>query len=246
MAEERVTPQEFISGKLRGNITDPNATARASAGLSVNWIYPDRPLIKNLSANENNFPRISVTRLDIGSQGDIGIGGTETYDDVNLLINVWTIREKAQTVVSTSDESKTFLIGTDIYNLNNLPVSSISSVTGTLSSAAHTFVKGTDYQLVDDDGDGRFDSIDWSLGGDDPDNNTAILVTYVRSLSGYALAEYLAQSAHIYLRDNWRTDIAPTLFDYVRTREPAFIEEMDGRIERVEIQVKFDGINIGD
>lgn len=243
MADEAVTPQEFISGKLRGNITDPNATARAAANLSTNWIYPDKPRLLALSGNENNFPRISVTKMGLSTIQEIGMGGSETEDGVDLLINVYTIKDKLLTVKETTEEEHTFATGTDTYALTNTPLTSITAVTGIVSGDPHTFTT-SDYQITDDDSDGRFDSIIW-LGVVLPDDATAFKVTYRRQLSGQALVEYLAQKVHEYLRDNWRTAIVPTLYDYFKIRT-SLLEELDGRIQRNELQVKFKGINIGD
>lgn len=244
MADEKVTPQEFLSGKLRGNITDPNATARVAANLSTNWIYPDKPRLLVLSKNENNFPRISVTRMDTGTLQEIGMGGSETEDMAIFLVNVYAIKDrKPHSVKTTSAEEHTYVTGTDTYALTNTPVTSITEVTGFLSSVAHTFTT-TDYQIKDNDSDGRFDSIKWS-GGDTPDADSIFKVSYRRQLTGQALGEYLIQDVHIYFRDNWRSAIAPTLYDYMKGRT-TFHEELDGRIQRVELQVKFKGINIGD
>ena len=246
MSESRISAQEFISGKLRGTLTDYNATARAAAGLSTNWIYPDKPRILNISGNKHNFPRVSVTTLPKISKGDLGAGGTETEDVVNLLINVYTIKDEPITVRTTSTESHTFEGGTDEYTLNSLPASLILTVTGTLDSSPKTFVSGTDYTLTDSDNDGRYDTIDWSAGGNNPDNGTAFLVTYTRVLSGATLAEYIAQDINIYLRDNWRTDLVPTLFDYIQIKDAGSLSSMDDRIQRSEMQVQFTGVNIGD
>lgn len=246
MSESRISPQEFISGKLRGVLTDYNSAARAAAGLSINWIYPDKPRIMNISKNNHNFPRISITALPKISKGDLGAGGTETEDVTNLLINIYTIKDEPITVRTTSDESHTFEDGTDEYILNSLPASLILTITGTLSSSLNTFILGTDYTLKDSDGDGRYDAIDWSVGGSNPDNGTAFLVTYTRVLSGATLAEYIAQDIHIYLRDNWRTSLVPTLFDYIQIKDAGSLSSMDDRIQRSEMQVQFTGINIGD
>ena len=246
MTDSRVSPQEFITGLLRANITDPNATARAAAGLSTNWIYPDRPLLAAMVDNENNFPRISVTRMDTSSMGDIGVGGTETEDSVTLLINIYAIKNKLCTVKTVTNESHTFASGTDKYLLDDTPATGISEVTGTLSGVPHTFVITTDYLLIDNDSDGRYDSIDWSPAGDNPDDATAFLVDYVRKLEGDTLVDYLADSVHIYLRDNWRTAIVPTLFDYINVRKSAVMDEIGGRVKRVELQIKLKGVNISD
>lgn len=247
MTDSRVSPQEFITGLLRANITDPNATARAAAGLSSNWIYPDRPLLEAIVNNENNFPRISVTRMDTSSMGDIGMGGTETEDSVTLFVNAYTIKTKPLITVNTvTNESHTFASGTDKYALDETPATGITEVTGTLSSAAHTFVETTDYLLIDNDSDGRFDSIDWSPGGDDPDDTTDFYVDYVRKLEGDTLSEYLVGSVNIFLRDYWRTYTVPTLFDYLNVRTSQALDEIGGRIKRCELQIKFTGININD
>ncbi|MCK5223161.1 DUF4815 domain-containing protein [Candidatus Calescamantes bacterium] len=247
MTDSRVSPQEFITGLLRANITDPNATARVAAGLSTNWIYPDRPLLAAMVDNENNFPRISVTRMDTSSLGDIGMGGTETEDSVTLLVNAYTIKTKPLIAVNTvTNESHTFASGTDDYSLDETPVTNITEVTGTLSSAAHTFVETTDYLLIDNDSDGRYDTIDWSPGGDDPDDTTDFYVDYVRKLEGDTLAEYLVGSVNVYLRDNWRSDTVPTLFDYQNIRISPILDEIGGRIKRCEMQIKLTGINISD
>ena len=247
MTDSRVSPQEFITGLLRANITDPNATARAAAGLSSNWIYPDRPLLSAMVDNENNFPRLSVTRMDTSSMGDIGMGGTETEDSVTLLVNAYTIKTKPLIAVNTvTNESHTFASGTDDYALDETPVTGITEVTGTLSSGAHTFVETTDYQLIDNDSDGRYDTIDWSPGGDDPDDTTDFYVDYVRKLEGDTLAEYIVGDVNIFLRDYWRTYTVPTLFDYQNVRISPILDEIGGRIKRCEIQIKFTGINISD
>lgn len=247
MTDSRVSPQEFITGLLRANITDPNATARAAAGLSSNWIYPDRPLLAAIVNKEDNFPRISVTRMDTSSNGDIGMGSTETEDSVTLLINVYTIKTKPLITVNTvTNESHAFASGTDEYALSETPATSITEVTGTLSSGAHTFVETTDYLLIDNDSDGRFDSIDWGQGGDTPDDTTDFYVDYVRKLEGDTLAEYLVSSVNIFLRDNWRTHTVPTLFDYQNVRISQVMDEIGGRIKRCEIQIKLIGININD
>lgn len=60
------------------------------------------------------------------------------------------------------------------YEVN---VGSIYRVTGTLNGTdGHTFVEGTDYNELDDSGDGYPDAIDWSLAGDTPDDGTDFVI----------------------------------------------------------------------
>jgi len=67
----------------------------------------------------------------------------------------------------------------DVYFLRKAPASAINEVSGTVSGVAgYTFSDGTDFDLIDDDGDGEEDSIDWSVGGDTPDDDTFFYVDY--------------------------------------------------------------------
>lgn len=87
------------------------------------------------------------------------------------------------------------------YVLDKAPFTRVDEVTGTLDgSTGHTFVEGTDYRVIDSDtfnhlkwnednwNDGDWagtattpglDTIDWSIGGDNPDDNTDFYVDYV-------------------------------------------------------------------
>lgn len=242
MADEAVTAQQFISGLLRAEITDVNSTARVAAGHSPNWIYPDKPKIFALINDNDNFPRVGVTMMSLGSERDLGMGGTETEDTVSLLINIYTLRDKPLTVKTTTSESHTYNTGTSVYTLTSTPASVITYVTGTVNAEGYTFAS-TDYQIIDNDSDGRFDSIQWI--GTTPDNGTSFLVSYTRNLVGELLGEYLALKIHQYLRDNWRIDFADTLYDYLKVGVRS-MDMLDGRVIRTELQVRFKGINIGD
>lgn len=242
MADEAVTPQQFITGKLRANITDVNATARVAAGHSTSWIYPDKPKLFALISDNDNFPRISVTRMSLGMEKELGMGGTETEDFVHLLINIYTIKDRPLTVKTTTDEEHTYDTGTSVYALTNTPASVISSVSGTVSGEDYDFA-ATDFQIIDNDSDGRFDSLQWLVTT--PDDTTTFSITYTRTLPGELLGEYLALKIHQYLRDNWRTDLIPTLYNYFKVGIKD-MDQLDGRIIRIELQVKFNGVNIGD
>lgn len=89
--------------------------------------------------------------------------------------------------ITILDEEHTFNTGTDVYILNKTlqtddsDSDGIVEVTGTLSSSNHTFVEDTDYQEWNSgagDTSEPHDAIDWSLGGDDPDDTTSFFVDY--------------------------------------------------------------------
>lgn len=78
----------------------------------------------------------------------------------------------------------------NVYNLFHgglMDADGIVEVTGTLNGSEHTFVEDTDYQELDDDGDGSVDSIDWSLSGDTPDVTTGLTdtITYESGTAQY-------------------------------------------------------------
>jgi hypothetical protein len=66
-----------------------------------------------------------------------------------------------------------------VYGIDKAPVDRVETVTGTVRGSPYVFDKGVDYQVVDDDGDGEPDAIDWDVGGEQPDDNTEFEVTYV-------------------------------------------------------------------
>jgi hypothetical protein len=182
-----------------------------------------------LEAKIENFPRVGVTEMPISSAGDIGIGGSETEDTINLLINIYTIKEKLVKVETTTGESVVHAGGTVDYTLANVPLTSVDSVSPSVTSIA----------LKDVSGDGRYNGITLNASA-----NT-YSVDYSRELEGAALATFIAQDIHEYLRDNWRDDIDPTLYDYILVNNKS-LSSMNDRVQRRELQVKFSGINIGD
>jgi len=63
----------------------------------------------------------------------------------------------------------------DVYTLSKEWDTGVTEVIGTLNGTEeHVIVKGTDYQEVTPD------QIDWSIGGDNPDDGTQFFVTYDR------------------------------------------------------------------
>lgn len=106
----RRTPQQRISDLLRNALTDPNSVRKA---LGTEWIYPDKPRLTNLSKSKDNFPRLSVIEIDLGTDGDIGMGGTETEDTVILSITAWCYADSAHSIIVGDNDAK-------IYSGNNL------------------------------------------------------------------------------------------------------------------------------
>lgn len=162
---------QILSDLLREEITDPNTVRGA---LGTQWIYPDIPRIMDLSEDKNNFPRVSIVEIGISSNGDLGMGSTETEDVVTLSVDVWAYQDMAWPVTVT--------------------------------------------------------------GGRD-----------VKTLSGNNLCEAILRNIHIYLRDNWRTVLIPyQLYDYIKTGEMPYEDELEGTIKRYGMSIKIEGVNIND
>ncbi len=243
MALENVSLASYITGLLRQNMTDYNSVNRTST--FGNWIFPDKPKIVKLLSNKNNFPRVSVESVTFTTNSEMGMACTEHLEDLNLKITVWSVRDLICDIKSTVAEAHTYATGTNEYELTNLPTSIISLITGTVSGVAHTFVKGTDYQLIDDDSDGHFDSVEW-LGADLPDDGTDFAVSYQRKASTDELCRFIAYEINKYLRDNWRDWPESIVWSYRKTGSvPVDFDETIG-VFKFELTCSFQGINIGD
>ena len=243
MTLNNISLASYIVGKLRNNINDPNSINRSSQ--FGQWIYADRPKIVKLLNNSGNFPRVSVESMTFATDSDIGMMCTEQVENMNLKITIWSVRDLICDITSTTAEVHTYTTGTDEYELTDLPTSNISLITGMLSSTPYTFTKGTDYQLVDDDLDGQFDSVGW-LGVNLPDNGTDFSVSYQRRASTDELCRFIGYEINKYLRDNWRLWSERIVWSYRKTgATPIDFDENIG-VFKFELTCSFQGINIGD
>lgn len=231
-------------GQLRkaivsGDLIDYNSVGRNGD----NFIFPDKPMIQVLMKNKNNFPRISIETLNQPTIDDIGLGCSDQIQGVSLKIVVWSVRDLICTINTETDESHTYATGTSEYELDKLPYSDITSITGTKDAGAYTFIKNTDYQVYDSDSDGFRDSVKWI--SDTPDNTTNFLVTYRRNSTGQELCRIIAQNINTYLR-TWRDWSEKLFWSYKLTNStPIDFDENIG-VSRYEISISFEGINIGD
>ena len=241
MTLNNISFAQFIVGKLRQNLIDYNTNRSSQFGQ---WIYGDTPKITTLMKNSLNFPRISVETLNQPTIEDIGMGCTEQLQQISLKIVVWSVRDLICPINIISDESHTYNTGTDIYGFDSLPYSDITGITGTFGGIPYTFIKNTDYQIYDNDGDGMRDSVNWIA--DTPDDGTDFLVSYRRYATGYELCRFIAQNINIYIRDNWRNWDERKFWNYKLVSSiPIDFDDQIG-VTRHEITIHFDGINIGD
>lgn len=243
MTLTNISLASYIVDKLRNNIDDPNSANRSSQ--FGQWVYADKPKIVKLLNNSGNFPRVSVESMSFATESEVGMTCSDHVENVNLKITVWTVRDLICDIVSTDTEAHAYTTGTDEYELTNLPTSNISLVTGMLSSTPHTFTKDTDYQLIDNDLDGHFDSVQW-LGVDLPDNGTDIAVSYQRKASADELCRFIAHEINEYLRDNWRDWTERVVWSYNKTGATPVEFDNEIGVHKFELTCSFQGINIGD
>jgi hypothetical protein len=231
---------QYIVGKLRQNIQDYNDINRNGN----EWIYPDHPQIQLLMKNKNNFPRISVETLNQPTTEDIGMGSSDQVQTASLKIIAWSIRDLVCTINTEIDESHTYNTSTNIYELNSLPFSDITFITGIKGSLPYTFIKNIDYQIKDNDGDGFRDSVEWIA--DTPDNSTNFLINYKRNATGLELCRIISQNINTYLRNNWREWEDRKFWGYkLINSTPIDFDENIG-VSRYEMTIQMEGINIGD
>ncbi len=243
MTLENVSLSQYVSGQLRkaavsGDLEDYNASGRTSS--YGNWIYPDAPLIVKLLKNKDNFPRISIESLSNSSVEEMGMQDPNQIETASLKIGIWSVRDLICVVKSTVDETIIYDELVTIYDLANLPVSEITNVNDSVT----TFIKDTDYNLIDNDGDGFYDAIEW-LGEDVPIDGADFYVDYKRSASGSELVRLIAQDVNAYLR-TWRDWSEKIVWSYKKlSGAPIPFDEQFG-IFRYEMTIQFSGINIGE
>lgn len=104
-----------------------------------------------------------------------------------------------------------------VYTLDKAPIDRVENVVGTVDGFEYTFVEGTDYEVIDDDGNGELDSIDFSVGGENPDDNTTFRVTYV------------AESVISRYTDAHDDDLETTITDLEQVIESHQVDNATGR-----------------
>lgn len=251
MTIRSISTAQYISGKLRygvhnGDLTDYNSANRTNT--FSNWIYPDRPRITDLLNNKHNFPRISVESMDKSTIKWIGMGSTDHHQLVQLVINIWCPPNLTCEVLNTSSEDHVYATGTTEYEIDNIPASIIgATIDGTKDAVAFSFTRGIDYNLVDSDYDGLYDSVKW-LGVNLPDDATTFTCAYNRKATGAEICRIIASDVNKYIRENWLTWLASDheLKNYkLLSSRPIKLDDAQN-INRYEMYMTFTGLNIGE
>ena len=239
-----ISPSQYLVGKIRlgyasGDLVDYNSAQR----VGTNFAFSDFPRILDLLKSKNNFPRISVEIMDASTIKRMGLQCTDHHDLVQLAINIWAPENLICEISNTPTENHTYITGTTVYELDNIPVSIIgATIDGTKDGGVYSFTRGTDYELIDVDYDGFYDSVSWI--GDVPDDGTTFTCAYNRKAGGAELVRIIAADVNEYIRKNWLSWFAldnKLTYYKVLSNKPIEIEE---NINRYELFVTFKGINL--
>lgn len=87
------------------------------------------------------------------------------------------VRDEAFNWDESATDSFEFDVNEDTYQLSVVPFAGTTSIT---DASGDTYTEDTDYQLIDETGNGYVQSIDWSLSGATPDAGENFTVTYTQ------------------------------------------------------------------
>lgn len=245
MTLENISLAQYIAAQLRkavhaGDLTDYNSANRSSE--FNDFIYPSAPAIAEIMKNKNNFPRIAIESLPSNTFDEMGMTDPAHVDTGSVKINVWSVRGLVCDVKTTAAETIAYADGTSSYDLANIPTSVINGVTDDVPT---TYIKGTDYQLIDYDHDGFYDRVEWISGGNTPANGADFYVAYARKATEAELVRIIAQDIHAYLR-TWRDWSENAVWGYNVLSNMPIPYETYGGVSRHEMVVQFNGVNIGE
>lgn len=80
--------------------------------------------------------------------------------------------------IVVDEEEHHYVENDEFYTPRKAPFYEVREITGTVNGSSFTFEQGIDFETTDTDGDGALDTIDWSVGGENPDPDTIFYVTY--------------------------------------------------------------------
>jgi len=78
-----------------------------------------------------------------------------------------------------STETFTYSNTQDLYEMEEIPFDNSTSIE---DASGDPYVEGTDYEIIDDSGNGFAQTIDWTVGGGTPDNSEDFTITYEKKV----------------------------------------------------------------
>jgi len=99
------------------------------------------------------------------------VGQTDPSDEYSINL----VRDEVFEWNESVSDTLEFDNNIDVYQLSSVPFDGTTSIS---DGSGDTYAEGADYDLVDDTGNGYNQSIDWSIGGGQPDDNESFTVNY--------------------------------------------------------------------
>lgn len=150
-------------------------------GAILNRTYEPRGIVFNVYVvyERTDGDRTRERLLFRGQPSDnaVSVSATVTLYDDDALYN------DSQEPVVVTDESHTYDATSETTALDEAPVVPYT-VHGVVDDSGDTYARGTDYAVIDNDGDGKLDTLDWSVGGASPDDGETFTVDYTPAVSG--------------------------------------------------------------
>lgn len=130
--------------------------------------------IQNVEGTLNGSPNTFVEDTDY-QEWNTTAGDTSTpHNAID-----WSLSGDEPDILTGEVATETFESGKEKYIIDDAMITDgITSVEGILNGSTHTFTEGTDFEETDVRVDGVINGIDWSIGGDSPDDATDFTVTY--------------------------------------------------------------------
>lgn len=125
---------------------------------------------------------------------DVSVIGTTAVSD-EYTIDL--VRDETLTYEEGLTEQFTFDDTQDLYEMTDIPFDTSTSIQ---DASTDNYVEGTDYDIVDDSGNGFAQTIDWSVGGGQPDNGETFTITYDKQV--YFTDQEIRETPEGVIRDN--------------------------------------------
>lgn len=107
---------------------------------------------------------------------DVTVPDVTPVDDIH---DLELVRDERFTWNEQVTESEDYEVTQDVYQLGAVPFESSVSIS---DASGDTYTNGTDYEVIDETGNGFKQSIDWAVGGSTPDDNEVFTVEYTQKV----------------------------------------------------------------
>lgn len=122
--------------------------------------------VLNIEPNIENVLSLNIRVVSVSNDRETYVSGTSIYE------------MPVEPLGRIESEDRYYTSGTSVYGLSVAPVAAGSVSIDAVINGDRQSVSNTEFDLVDANGDGMLDSIDWSAGTVLPDDGTTFAVSY--------------------------------------------------------------------